>query len=157
MTKLQTDLYSYCNNLDALLSMDPGYAAPFEIARDALAQATFLESLAAPLARRADLLGQMEHLKTELTDYVESSEAPSRQALAQTIMQFLSVQQGKSYDAQGPRPNFGESQKAFADYTMNEAMGSYRHLRGMLIDVELQATRLAQRKIQETINPRSGA
>ena len=154
MASLQTKLYLYSNSLNVPQQERPSYEVPFEVAGDAQAQQVFLDRLVAPLARNADLLGQMEHLQVELTGYVESANLPPQPLLAQTIMKFLSLQEGKPYDTHAALPDFGESQKAFADHCLNEAAGNYRHLRGMLIDVELQAMRLAQRTAP-SINPRS--
>jgi hypothetical protein len=61
------------------------------------------------------------------------------------ISRFISLQQGKLYDAaQAPVP-LAQSHKALAHYLLEDAPKRYRDLRGILLETELQATRLRER------------
>ncbi|RXZ38881.1 hypothetical protein D9O50_05145 [Oxalobacteraceae bacterium CAVE-383] len=163
-TALRLEMYMHGNNIQALRSPRPDGAAAVTVEASitstdyTASQHALLEKLAAPFVRDADMLGQTENLQAELAQYQKtSSDRPSRPALAKITSRFLSLQCGLPYDPDGEIPDIRQSQAALAHYYLKEAPGRYRNLRGLLVDAELQATRLAGVDAPEQLNPQSAA
>jgi hypothetical protein len=105
-----------------------------------------LDQLATPLIRDFHLLDQAENLQKQLRAHqTGKQDLPDEAAIAAISAHFLSLQNGRPYDCAADTPDVRQSQAALANYYMNEAAGRHRNLRGLLIEAELEATRLAQR------------
>jgi hypothetical protein len=108
---------------------------------------TLLDQLATPLIHDADILGQAENLHAELARYrADPPSIPTAPALSRITSRFLNLQRGQPCDPATEMQDLRQSQAALAHHYMKEAPGRYRNLRGLLVDTELQATRLMQRK-----------
>lgn len=85
-------------------------------------------------------------LYRQLTEVRSSLDQPgSDEERSLGISRFISLQQGKLYDAaQAPVP-LAHSHRALAHYLLEDAPKRYRDLRGILLETELQATRLRGR------------
>ncbi|HEY4073610.1 MAG TPA: hypothetical protein VGM52_10955 [Herbaspirillum sp.] len=106
----------------------------------------FLDQLTAPLIRDFHLLDQAENLQKQVRKLqIEKKDLRDEAAVAAITSRFLSLQKGRSYDSSADTPDIRQSQAALAKYYMNEAAGRHRNLRGLLIESELEATRLAHR------------
>jgi hypothetical protein len=104
-----------------------------------------LDQLATPLIRDFHLLDQAENLQSELRKHQTGKiDLPDEAAIATITSRFLSLQNGRSHDHTSDTADIRQSQAALANYYINEAAGRHRNLRGLLIEAELQATRLAQ-------------
>jgi hypothetical protein len=157
---LRLDIYKLGNNIGTKPSPRPDGAAAASAMTvgDVASQKALLEKLAAPLARDVDILGQAENLHARLARYhTDSPTVPPLEMLADITSRFLSLQYGLPYDLSREMPDIRQSQASLAYYYMKEAPGRYRDLRGLLVDTELQATRLAERKEPERLNPQSAA
>jgi hypothetical protein len=107
---------------------------------------TLLDQLAAPLIRDVHLLDQAEILQKQLRQYETGKSAlPDEATLAAITARFLTLQSGQPYGPEADLLDIRQSQYRLALYYLKEAPGRYRNLRGLLMDAELQATRLAQR------------
>ncbi|HWZ49818.1 MAG TPA: hypothetical protein VNX00_16505 [Herbaspirillum sp.] len=105
-----------------------------------------LDQLAAPLIRDVHLLDQTEILQKQLHKYqTGKSDLPDKTTLAAITCRFLSLQSGQPYGPEVNLPDIRQSQGRLARHYLKDAPGRYRNLRGLLVDAELQATRLAQR------------
>jgi hypothetical protein len=106
-----------------------------------------LDQLATPLIRDFHLLDQAENLQKQLrTHQTGTKDLPDEAAIAAITSRFLDLQNGRPYDCAADTPDIRQSQAALARYYLNEAAGRHRNLRGLLIEAELEATRLAQRR-----------
>ncbi|MDB5991002.1 MAG: hypothetical protein JWQ10_2405 [Herbaspirillum sp.] len=111
-----------------------------------------LDQLAAPLIRDVHLLDQTEILQKQLRQYQTGKSAlPDEPALAAITSRFLSLQSGQPYGPEANLLDIRQSQYRLARFYLKEAPGRYRNLRGLLMDAELQATRLAQRDAAKTV------
>jgi hypothetical protein len=114
----------------------------------------FLEQLAAPLVRDADILGQAENLHAELERYrTNPLSTPDDAQLSKITSRFLKLQCGKPCDPTEETPDIRQSQAALAHHYLKEAPGRYRNLRGLLVAAELRATRLTRPESAEPILP----
>jgi hypothetical protein len=64
---------------------------------------------------------------------------------SQRIGHFIALQQGKLYDAEQAPVPLAQSHRDLAHYLLEDAPTRYRDLRGILLETELQATRLRGR------------
>lgn len=147
-SELRVKMYVFGNSIDP---REPQMPAPATAALDAknpdITQQTdvFLEQLAAPLVRDADILGQAEDLHAELEQYrTNPLTAPDEAQLSKITSRFVRLQCGKPCDPAEETPDIRQSQAALAHHYLKEAPGRYRNLRGLLVAAELRATRLAQ-------------
>ncbi|HEY4318096.1 MAG TPA: hypothetical protein VGN04_10870 [Herbaspirillum sp.] len=155
---LQVEMYMHGNSIDTaqLLRTDnDGAAAPNTLAASAApldeeaarAQNDLLRKLSAPLVLNAAMLGQAESLQAQLiryrTDSAITATAPTASELAAITSRFLSLQRDMLYDPKEALPDIRQSLTSLANYYLKEASGQYRNVRGMLVETELRATRLA--------------
>jgi hypothetical protein len=92
--------------------------------------------------------GQISELLTTINQFENendcTSATPDKDVLSQIIDRFVTLQTGKAYGPKPDTPSLEESHSRLAAHLMQDAPKRYRDLRGMLIETEMQATRLRE-------------
>lgn len=157
-TALRLDMYALGNDLspqlcDDALSPEEQRRIFSEADKGDVANADLaavLDRIAEPLAKdvllleQARLLGQALQMAAETPASDDASEAADA-ILAAIVSRFVVLQRGEVHYELGIEPTLGQAHTVLAEYCLKEAPQRHRNLRGLLIDVEMEAGDMAQR------------